>query len=196
MTTRLGTYIRTKRLALKLSRRAFVELMPQHTRFTESTLGQIERGSIRNPPELRLNGIAKVLNVSVHVLKKLLYKTSVITVITGNIIFPKMAEAIEAIQKFEPREGYHVGFSGGKDSIVTLDLVQKAAVKHKAYFAMTTIDPPELLAFIRTYYRDVVMLRPKVSMFKMIAYTKHSLPTSLGKIAFQAFKVLVDNEGL
>lgn len=178
MTTRLGTYIRTKRLARKLSRRAFVELMPEETRINESTLANIERGNIIKPPKKRLEGFSIVLGISVTVLQNLLIRTSVITVVTASaVLFPKELKAIEDIQRYEPKEGYHVGFSGGKDSIVTLNLVRKAAVKHKAYYTMTTIDPPELMHFIRTYYPDVVMLRPKVSMFKMISETKHSLPT-------------------
>lgn len=39
-------------------------------------------------------------------------------------------------------EGYFVGFSGGKDSQVLLELVRRAGVKYKAYYSVTTNDPP------------------------------------------------------
>jgi len=56
--------------------------------------------------------------------------------------------AIERIKSFEPPEGYYVAFSGGKDSIVVLDLVKRAGVKYDAYYHVTGIDPPELVHFI------------------------------------------------
>jgi phosphoadenosine phosphosulfate reductase len=44
------------------------------------------------------------------------------------------AEAIGFLRAHEPSEGYFVGFSGGKDSIVTLELCRMAGVKHQAYY--------------------------------------------------------------
>ena len=35
----------------------------------------------------------------------------------------KVAAAIELLQKHEPPEGYYVAFSGGKDSVVILEVV-------------------------------------------------------------------------
>jgi phosphoadenosine phosphosulfate reductase len=68
--------------------------------------------------------------------------------------------AIDFIREHEPEEGYFVGFSGGKDSIVVLDLVQRAGVKHQAYYSATGIDPPELVKFINAYYPYVIQKRP------------------------------------
>ena len=44
-------------------------------------------------------------------------------------------------------KGFYVGFSGGKDSQVALDLVKRAGVKFEAYYNVTTIDPPENVYF-------------------------------------------------
>jgi phosphoadenosine phosphosulfate reductase len=70
--------------------------------------------------------------------------------------------AIDFIREHEPPEGYFVGFSGGKDSIVVLDLVQRAGVKHQAYYSATGIDPPELVKFINERYPYVIQKRPNL----------------------------------
>ena len=54
----------------------------------------------------------------------------------------KEEEAIEFIRMHEPPEGYFLGFSGGKDSVVLYDLTQKAEVKFEAYYSSTGLDAP------------------------------------------------------
>ncbi|GAB5045614.1 phosphoadenosine phosphosulfate reductase family protein [Thermodesulfovibrio sp. TK110] len=80
----------------------------------------------------------------------------------------KIQEAIDFLKANEPAEGYTVKFSGGKDSIVTYDLVRKAEVKHRVYYNFTTIDPPELTRFILKYYPEVKWLRPLRSFFEYV----------------------------
>lgn len=65
-------------------------------------------------------------------------------------------------------DGYWLAFSGGKDSMVILDLAKRAGVKHTAHFNLTTVDPPELLQFIRQHYPAVKWERPRISMFALI----------------------------
>lgn len=76
--------------------------------------------------------------------------------------------AIERIKQYEPEKGYYVAFSGGKDSIVVYDLVKRAGVKYDAHINITTVEPPEILQFIRTYYPEVEWIKPKKSMFRLI----------------------------
>lgn len=52
------------------------------------------------------------------------------------------------------------GFSGGKDSIVTADLLKKANIKHQLYYSVTGIDPPEIVKFIRREYPECIFLKP------------------------------------
>lgn len=75
--------------------------------------------------------------------------------------FDKVANAIQLLQDLEPPEGYYLAFSGGKDSIVIKQLSEEAGVKHDTHYNVTTIDPPELIYFIRNYYEDVIWDRPE-----------------------------------
>jgi len=70
----------------------------------------------------------------------------------------KVKMAIERLQTFEPPEGYYLAFSGGKDSITILELAKMAKVKFEAHYHVTTIDPPELVKFIKT--QNVIWDRP------------------------------------
>ena len=84
----------------------------------------------------------------------------------------KVQIAIERIRQFEPSEGYYVAFSGGKDSCVVLDLVKRAGVRYDAHFNLTTVDPPELIYYIREHHSDVEVHRPKKSMWELIPEKK------------------------
>ena len=76
-----------------------------------------------------------------------------------------VAESIDYLREHEPQEGYYVGFSGGKDSIVTLELCRMAGVKHQAFYSCTRIDPPEVVRFIRQEYPDVTFLFGSMTMW-------------------------------
>lgn len=90
------------------------------------------------------------------------------TLIDGEI--DKVAVAIQRIKEHEPPEGYYVAFSGGKDSSVVLDLVKKAGVKYDAHYNVTTLDPPELVYFIKKYHPDAWENREKAqkTMWQLI----------------------------
>ena len=76
--------------------------------------------------------------------------------------------AIDRIREFCPPEGYYVAFSGGKDSVVILDLVHRAGVPYDAHHHLTTVDPPELVRFTRTF-PEVEIRRPPLTMWQLIA---------------------------
>ena len=67
----------------------------------------------------------------------------------------KLEVTLERIKAFEPPEGYYVAFSGGKDSQCIYELCKMAGVKFDAHYHVTSVDPPELVQFIRDYYPDV-----------------------------------------
>ena len=89
-------------------------------------------------------------------------------------------ESIKRLQEYEPEEGYYLAFSGGKDSQVLYHLAIEAGVKFDAHFNVTTVDPPELMQFVRDYYPEVEWHRPKKSMFKLIE-EKHMPPTRVAR---------------
>lgn len=71
-----------------------------------------------------------------------------------------ITQSLDLIKKYEPKDGYYVAFSGGKDSVVLYDLMEKAGVSFDAHYAVTTIDPPEVTRFIRQNYPEVEWHRP------------------------------------
>ena len=95
--------------------------------------------------------------------------------IVDNTLFGKIDriyEAVELLKKYEPDEGYYLAFSGGKDSVVIEYLAKLADVKYEAWYHPTTIDPPDLVRFIRTQYPDVKFLPVKKSFLRILEESK------------------------
>lgn len=91
--------------------------------------------------------------------------------IVENTLFEGLVDksqvAIDLLRDLEPAEGYYVAYSGGKDSTVILDLVRRSGVKYDAHYNVTTVDPPELVQFIRRQ-PDVIFDLPEISMRNLI----------------------------
>lgn len=97
-------------------------------------------------------------------------------------------KTIARFQAFEPKEeGYYGAFSGGKDSQVLYHVAKMANVKVDWHFNVTTIDPPQLLRFIRQNYPDVEWERPSMTMFQLIE-KKGMLPTRIARFCCQELK--------
>lgn len=94
----------------------------------------------------------------------------------------KIEQAIDRLKKFEPAGGYHMAFSGGKDSVTLKALADMAGVKYKAVYSVTSVDPPELVQFVKTF-PDVSMEIPRdkdgkaVTMWNLIP--KKSMPPTM-----------------
>lgn len=70
-------------------------------------------------------------------------------------------------------DGYYLAFSGGKDSCVIKQLAIEAGVKFKAWYNLTTIDPPELVQFIKREHAEVAWNKPKMTMMNyMVTHSK------------------------
>lgn len=63
--------------------------------------------------------------------------------------------SIDLIRAYEPPEGYYLGFSGGKDSVVIYDLAKRSGVKFKAYYNVSPIDPPQIHSFIKQNFPEI-----------------------------------------
>lgn len=78
--------------------------------------------------------------------------------------------------KYDAEDGFWLAFSGGKDSQTLYHLAELAGVKFKAHFSPTTVDPPQLIRFIRMHYPDVEFGKVEKSMYQM-AKEKGMVPT-------------------
>ncbi len=77
--------------------------------------------------------------------------------------------AIDRLRAFQRNgEPYYLAFSGGKDSIVILQLAKEAGVPFDAVHNLTTIDPPEVVWTMRKYYPEVKIERPEIPFLKML----------------------------
>ena len=105
----------------------------------------------------------------------------------------KEANAICLLQCFEDAalwyqpEGYYLAFSGGKDSVVIYTLAKMAGVKFEAHYHLTTVDPPELVRFIKREYPQVKVDRPELSMWELII-KKRIPPTRKVRYCCEALK--------
>lgn len=75
----------------------------------------------------------------------------------------KVNKSIERLKAFEPEEGYYLAFSGGKDSVVCKALLEMAGCKYDATYRVTSVDPPELVRFIKEVHPDVKREVPRYS---------------------------------
>ena len=78
----------------------------------------------------------------------------------------KIQQSIDFLRKLETDEPYCLSFSGGKDSVVILDLAERAGVRFTATYANTTVDPPGTISFIKKNYPQVVIRHPEKSNTK------------------------------
>jgi len=95
--------------------------------------------------------------------------------------------AIDRLRQFEPSEGYYLAFSGGKDSQTIYHLALEAGVKFDAHYNLTTVDPPELVRFIKSNYPDAIVERPKKTMWQLIV-EKRMPPTRLARYCCETLK--------
>jgi len=68
--------------------------------------------------------------------------------------------SIDLLREFEPKEGYYLADSFGKDSCCILQLAKEAGVNFDAHYNVTTCDPPELVYFGRKHHPETTFERP------------------------------------
>lgn len=90
----------------------------------------------------------------------------------------KIKTSIETIQKAAKLAKNYTGkplvvaFSGGKDSQTVYHLAEAAGVDFEAVYSATTIDPPEVVRFIREHYPSVRFHVPTMSFWQLVEKTR------------------------
>ena len=95
----------------------------------------------------------------------------------------KMLHSVELLQKaekialnYDAKQGYYLAFSGGKDSQALYHMTQLAGVKFQGHMNLTSVDPPEVIRFVKNNYPEVELIKPGKSIFQH-AIEKQILPT-------------------
>lgn len=85
----------------------------------------------------------------------------------------KIQHSVELIRKaekialmYDSENGYFNTFSGGKDSQALFHIVKMSGVKFKTYMSLTSVDPGDVIRFVKTEYPSVIRQKPKMSIFQ------------------------------
>ena len=62
--------------------------------------------------------------------------------------------------------GYYLAFSAGKDSQALYHIAELAGVKFDAHMNLTSVDPPEVIRFVKQSYPEVDLIKPKKSIYQ------------------------------
>lgn len=81
--------------------------------------------------------------------------------------------------KYDPDNGFYLAFSGGKDSQALYHIAELAGVKFQAHMMLTSVDPPEVIIFVKRQYPSVVLHPPKDSIYNMATKHKFLLPSRI-----------------
>ena len=100
----------------------------------------------------------------------------------------KIRQAIGLLQLHEPPEGYYLAYSGGKDSGVILELAKMAGVQFRPHYNVTTLDPPELVRFIKREHPEVVWNRPERTLLTRMVLKSCGPPTRLTRWCCEEYK--------
>lgn len=87
-----------------------------------------------------------------------------------------MRKAEGLAKAYDPDNGYYLAFSGGKDSQALWHMAKLAGVPFKAHMSLTSVDPPEVIRFVRKQYPTCDFKKPKWSIFQRAVELK-ILPT-------------------
>lgn len=83
--------------------------------------------------------------------------------------------------------GYYLAFSGGKDSQALIHIAQLAGVQFEGHMNLTSVDPPEVIRFVKREYPEVELIKPKDSIYH-VALRKQLLPTKKVRWCCEEFK--------
>ena len=117
---------------------------------------------INSQLDVKLQDILPQLSIALQ--KKLLYSIQL------------LQKAEKLALSYDAMGGYFLAFSGGKDSQCLYHVAKLSGVKFVAHMNLTSVDPPEVIRFVKQQYPDVHFIKPKKSIYQY-AVEKQILPT-------------------
>lgn len=108
-------------------------------------------------------------------------------------LMDKIAHGIDMLRKSERMalsfydKGFYLAFSGGKDSQAIYHLAKLAGVRFQAHMNMTSVDPAEVVMFVKREYPDVERHAPDISFFDLIK-KKGRLPSKQARYCCEHLK--------
>ena len=106
----------------------------------------------------------------------------------------KIQHSVELIRKaekialiYDPKNGFYNTFSGGKDSQALYYIVKMSGVKFQTHINFTSIDPADVVRFVKTQYPSVIRHKPQINIYKK-AIEKGILPTMIKRWCCQEYK--------
>lgn len=80
-----------------------------------------------------------------------------------------LQKAEQLALRYDAKDGFFLAFSGGKDSQALYHVAVLGGVRFKAHMNFTSIDPPQVIRFVRNHYPDVVTHAPEKSIYQLAA---------------------------
>lgn len=108
-------------------------------------------------------------------------------------LMEKIKHSIEVLRKGEEfalrfyDKGYYLAFSGGKDSQALYHIAKLAGVKFEAHMNMTTVDPANIVSFVKNNYPDVIRHVPDINFYQLIR-KKKCLPSKTQRYCCEVLK--------
>ena len=84
--------------------------------------------------------------------------------IQHSVELSRKAEKLALI--YDPENGFYNTFSGGKDSQALYYIVKMSGVKFQTHMSLTSVDPAEVVRFVKTQYPSVIRHKPQISIYK------------------------------
>ena len=95
----------------------------------------------------------------------------------------KIEHSVQLIRKaerialmYDPENGFYNTFSGGKDSQALFYIVKMSGVRFQTHMSLTSVDPPDVIRFVKHQYPSVIRHKPKMSIYQD-AVERQILPT-------------------
>lgn len=108
-------------------------------------------------------------------------------------LMEKIKHSIEVLRKGEEfalrfyDKGYYLAFSGGKDSQALYHIAKLAGVKFEAHMNMTTVDPANVVSFVKNNYPDIIRHVPDINFYQLIR-KKKCLPSKTQRYCCEVLK--------